>query len=121
MVRICSIRFPILFSQDRMLSVARPYSVADELLRLPVGHRHRSVVGLELGTGRLGSEVAEREPAGLVRGLGGELEVRSQGHARKIALRGVPGVRHPLIRGRVDRWMRFQVPFPYNLRDPVSL
>src|SRR5215210_3981148 len=121
MVRICTIRFPILFSQDRMLSVARPYSVADELLRLPVGHRHRSVVGLELGTGRLGSEVAEREPAGLVRGLGGELEVRSQVHARKIALLRVPRTRYPHVRGHVDPRIRFQVPFPYNLRDPVSL
>src|SRR5215212_2142957 len=40
--------------------------------------------------GCLGPEVSEREPAGLVSGLDGELQVRSQVHDRKIALRRAP-------------------------------
>src|SRR5215218_1450173 len=72
-------------SQNGMLRVALPYPRPDEPLGLTVGHRHGRIVSLELGTRRLRPEVAEREPTGLIRGLGGELEVGSQVHARKVA------------------------------------
>ena len=71
--------------QLRVLREACRYPRSDKLFRLPVGHGHGCLVGLELGTGGLGAEVAEREPAGLVCSLGGELEVGSQVHPGKIA------------------------------------
>src|SRR5215211_5748861 len=85
MVGVGTLVLAVLFSQDRVLRVARPYPVADEPLGFAVGHRNRGLVGLELGARRLRPEVAEREPSGLIRGLDTELEVGSQVHTRKVA------------------------------------
>src|SRR5215210_3801611 len=85
MVRVGSLVLAVLFPQDRVPRVARPYPRPDEPLGLTVSHRHRRIVRLELGTRRLCPEVTEREPSGLIRGLDAELEVGSQVHARKVA------------------------------------
>src|SRR5215210_1622526 len=122
MVGIGTLVLPVLFSQDSVLRVTRPYPPTDEPLRLAVGHRYGRIVSLELGTCRLCPEVAERQPAGLIRGLDTELEVRSQVHAPKIY--SGPGKGKPKCRPvpvGTSACQLYGLSLPYNLCGPVSL